>query len=398
MADDNDLNQAEFKRFSKQVNQLRREQASDRTKAVGTMTPDLMRKHLRSGQDLVLDYGKQGMRLTYTLADLQRLAREADARAKDFGGGGRGAPIPKLLAASRQIDIDRANNRVSDGTGISRSNLFAIRGDTLHFRVTASESSKDQYHQVRIRIEGWDQAITSLKPYAMTAKEIATTGRVSFDCDCGRHQFWYRYIATIGGFALKPVELALPKIRNPKLDGACCKHTLKSLISLRSGIGMMVLAKELERQSSAVAFGGDPKKSSRYLKKEELQKAARTRQKIADKDDAEKAWKDFQRVQKAFARKQKEPSAKKAQETLRAKTMEKLKTLSMEKRAAEHVAKTEIAARRKLETDMKTQWVGTLKTIAATGVPLAGMIDNLAANTGADKAMLLQIAKDEGLI
>lgn len=44
----------------------------------------------------------------------------------------------------------------------------------------------------------------------------------------------FRYLATIGGFALDPYEEAFPKIRNPKLIGVCCKHMVKTIGIMQS--------------------------------------------------------------------------------------------------------------------------------------------------------------------
>lgn len=51
-------------------------------------------------------------------------------------------------------------------------------------------------------------------------------GAVRFDCDCGRHRFWYRYIASVGSFAYGKAETGFPKIRNPNLKGLACKHVI----------------------------------------------------------------------------------------------------------------------------------------------------------------------------
>jgi len=388
--------QDDFKRFSRQFKAVRSAKSEKRTQAVGTLTPTLLRKHLKSGKDLVLDYGRQGLTVQYSLQDLQKFAKEADAAAKKFGKDTKGVPALQLVSASQSIDLARANNRVKDGSGIRTAVLYAVRGDETHFRVNASDRSEHRHHQVRIRLEEWNSAVTGIEAPLPAARRVAK-GRISFDCDCGRHQYWYRYIATIGGFALRPFEHAFPKIRNPKLRGACCKHVLKCISMLQSPSVQGILAKKLEEQSAAVSFTGDPKRVAKYLKKDEVKKTERARKQF-EEQEAQKEWQLYKKAQEAFARKASSKATKDAQERLR-EANKKAMRAKMERAVAEKVAKREIEERRRLQTQVRNQWTGILKTLAATGAPLETMIDNLVKNTpGASKDDLMQIAKDEGLL
>lgn len=63
-----------------------------------------------------------------------------------------------------------------------------------------------------------------------------------------RHQYWYRYIATAGNFALAPPkEYAYPKIKNPKLRGVACKHVIHALTRLQSSSWQLSIARALQR-------------------------------------------------------------------------------------------------------------------------------------------------------
>lgn len=102
------------------------------------------------------------------------------------------------------IDIKRANNAVDDGSGIKRATPVSLRHNVINIRVEASDISVHQHHIVRIRFEEWDQMVDDIAEDDKSALKITKSlcaGRVSFDCDCGRHQYWYRYIATAGNFA-----------------------------------------------------------------------------------------------------------------------------------------------------------------------------------------------------
>lgn len=119
-----------------------------------------------------------------------------------------------------------------------------------------SRSQSDfTHHQVKVRQEEWDQQLRGLDAgsYQLSAKGAAT-GWISFNCNCGRHRFWYRYLFTIGGFGLDPEEHVFPKIRNPGLKGCCCKHVIKTLATLRMSSVHSRIAKEMENQGKKKGF------------------------------------------------------------------------------------------------------------------------------------------------
>lgn len=64
-------------------------------------------------------------------------------------------------------------------------------------------------------------------------------GHLSFDCDCERHRYFFRYIATIGGFNAGRDETGYPKIRNPGLKGVACKHVLRVMAELQSSAAIL---------------------------------------------------------------------------------------------------------------------------------------------------------------
>jgi hypothetical protein len=205
---------------------------------------------------------------------------------KEFEGrGAKGVPVKQLIAKTTPQDVKRANQQ------IRYARLYQTRGDLLKFQVPASgENGYNGSYQVRIRLDGWDAMMVSGKPWKTAAKEAAT-GRVSIDCQCGRHQFWYRYLAGVGGYAVTPPqEKDFPKIRNPSLKGACCKHVVRVLQTLQSPTVQGVLAGEMERQADAAGYG---KVASRYLTEAEHEKLKRARPRQADQKSAAAAYRDY---------------------------------------------------------------------------------------------------------
>ena len=336
-------------------------------------------------QQLVMSYGASDTR-KFTLAELNQMAKKIQV-VEDRFGNGRGIKVGDLLRTSLPVDKQRAKQ-------IRAAVPYKFAGNTIHFRVTASGETKGAppHYAVRVRIEDWDKAVRrgEGRNYFPAAME-AVTGHISFDCSCGRHQFWYRYLATIGGFALMPEEHVFPKIRNPHLRGACCKHMLKTVLTMQHPAFQTRLAQEMERQAKRANF---ETARGKYVEAEDAKKIEEHSSSIKTR----KAFREFMDAQAAFAAKMKTPAAQKALTDLQKRNAKKMEEILMKKSAAETVAKKEIARARQLEADMKRQWVGTLKTLKLTGAPLDKTIETLATNTGADKAMLLKIAKDEGLL
>ena len=71
-------------------------------------------------------------------------------------------------------------------------------------------------------------------PSVVDVKKAVIDGKINFDCDCGRHRYWYRYLATVGKYNFGIDENRYPSTRNPKLTGVACKHALRVMKHLMS--------------------------------------------------------------------------------------------------------------------------------------------------------------------
>jgi len=333
--------QAEFKRFESMLNKLYKAKAEDRRVGKGTLTPEVMRKHLASGAPLDILYGvnKYNGNKPFTRDDLISFGKETKKAKSRFGFNERGVTSKQLIKASRAIDIDRARSEIRAAT---LYRLFNSKdGMVLHFRVTAGPDSIDRYHQVKIRLDEWTDYVTSTKVFSKSTKNILA-GRISFECDCGRHQFWYRYVATIGGFAIKPLEYAYPKIKNPKLTGCCCKHVLKVLWALQGQVVAKVVQKEVEKHAQAVGFGDDKAVAGRFLKGDETDKleADSLQANGVDKSIASKAFGLFRAAKEGIKKKMADASVVKA-----------LKQLKGERSIFKEIASREKSLRQKTEKE-----------------------------------------------
>lgn len=229
----------------------------------------------------------------FGIEDLKAFDKARQKTAKKYGSS-KGARLDQLIAASAAVDVRRSNEE------IKTARLYKISGNMLFFNVTASGRTPNRsFYQVRVRLEEWMPELTASTRPALAAKKAAT-GRLSFDCACGRHQFWYRYLATAGGFAVAPYEKDFPKIRNPNLTGCCCKHALKVLQTLKSPTVHAVLAKEMEKQAESAGFAGDARQ--RFITQDQHDRLQKARPGTVSQNAAAQAYKRYQEAQKAFSR------------------------------------------------------------------------------------------------
>lgn len=178
-----------------------------------------------------------------TFNDLQVFrAAVQDLRKRHRGKAFRGGIKPKqVIDLSRLEDRERARQQIK--TAIPVSN----RGGVIHFQTNAGPDSDKTRHHVYVELLDYNAAVASPTPPDKIAKDIVN-GNIRFDCDCGRHTFWYRFIATIGGYNYGRAEDGFPRVRNPKLYGVACKHVLRVMALLTQSPTMRgYVAKMIER-------------------------------------------------------------------------------------------------------------------------------------------------------
>lgn len=247
--------------------------------------------------------GAKAKGVGFTKDDLVAFDKSRQRHLEKYDSKTAGITYPFLVKNSRQIDIKRANNQVNDDTGITRGTFYGIKGNIALINVKASGGSKHQHHRVKVRFEQWDELL-NMPPDSdyNKAVKLACAGRLSFDCDCGRHQYWYRYLATMGNYALSPPkEFAFPKIKNPELVGVACKHVLKAVTLLQSPAWHRILSKQMKAQAKRVGFGSDNR--MRYLSDDEKKAASKNRKTKTDQSAAIREYNKFTRSQKAMDKK-----------------------------------------------------------------------------------------------
>lgn len=164
--------------------------------------------------------------------------------ANKFAGG---ITPQDVINNSRPVDIERANKQIYLAT------VFKRQGNTVFFLTNSGPKSKVANHKVTVQLLGYPDLLLRTKPPKLSeVRDAVTQGKVRFDCDCGRHQFWYRYIATIGKYNYGIDENRYPSTRNPNLKGVACKHVLRVMKHVTSGL-MLNQIREYARQDIALA-------------------------------------------------------------------------------------------------------------------------------------------------
>jgi uncharacterized protein YlbG (UPF0298 family) len=161
---------------------------------------------------------------------IKEIMRVTTNYLKHFAGLGR-VTMSNILSKTQPIDIERSTKQLSaillryEDDGLF---IFTVKSSGLH-KVNEWGIHKSnkiaKSHQVNIWFDLSEKAIKKYK----TPHQIFSKTKIKFECSCGRHTYWYRYMATKGGWGLGIKEERFPRIRNPQLKGICCKHVVRAV-------------------------------------------------------------------------------------------------------------------------------------------------------------------------
>lgn len=199
-----------------------------------------------------------GVERAMTADDMAAFRRNMATAKANFKGDGITARQVIDLASARPLgyrnpangsDIKRAREEIKTGIAVSARNA------EVRFITNAGPDSKFSRHHVLVKFNAFAEASSRLmQAPANDAKACKTVARwllkqkLAFDCDCGRHRFFFRYVSTIGNFNAGRDELGYPKIRNPGLLGVACKHVLRVMSEIDGSVAVQnFLTRHLEK-------------------------------------------------------------------------------------------------------------------------------------------------------
>ena len=180
-------------------------------------------------------------------------------------------------------DLDKAKKQIRAAT------IVSAKSDLLRFMTNASQTSKKTSHFVNVKMSGWNEALLSLtgvnnndKSAIRKAAQWLRKQKVSFECDCERHRYFFRYVATVGGFSYGRQEFGFPKITNPQVKGVACMHVIRAMNELDSS---QLIQSFLERHIAAAHRSDNAKANTRITQKEADAMAAKRGRAIKTTDD-----------------------------------------------------------------------------------------------------------------
>ena len=206
--------------FTAESNRLRKAEAEQRAQAKTILDPLDVAGEYDAARLLQTTLG--GELRPITLDDLRQFAHNARKLGKRFKGG---ITAKGVIDASLQVDRDRANREIRTAV------VVKAHAGNLHFITNAGPDSDVVRHHVNVEFPAFKAYAASPQKPPLLAKAMLA-GPLRFECDCGRHRYWFRFLATKGGFNAGRAETGFPKIRNPKLVGVACKHALRAMLAV----------------------------------------------------------------------------------------------------------------------------------------------------------------------
>lgn len=208
-----------------------------------------------NAKDLTGEYDVYRL-LHTTLGGISRALTHDDLRAfqhnvrtvkSQFKAGIRARQVLDLSSGSSpagltKTDKQRANEEIHMAVPVS------AYGGKVRFMTNAGPNSDVKHHHVMVDFMSFSATVSAgLEDSKKTANKLRKEP-LKIECTCGKWRFWYRYIASIGGYNAGRAETGYPKIRNPGLKGVACKHILRVMAEVESSPSVMTfLAKLIEK-------------------------------------------------------------------------------------------------------------------------------------------------------
>lgn len=243
-----------------------RESRSEATKRGVILSPDDVKGDYDTNRALMTTLG--GVSRPMTPQDLVVFKKNVDMLQKTIKERYKGGLTPQqVVDLSLSIDRERANKEIHYALLFKHS----LEDGLYHFVTNASGKHSATRHHVHIKFSMWGACVASPKT-ALQMAQLLVKSHIKFDCDCGRHKYWYRYIATIGNYYVGRPETGYPDERNANLQGVACKHVLRTMNVLLQPSTITTLSKHIQLAREDIltkARSMTPKEMQKELKEQE---------------------------------------------------------------------------------------------------------------------------------
>jgi len=169
--------------------------------------------------------------------DIQRRHGQREGNVPVVGASG-GILAKQVINLSAPEDRQRATREIHTVIPVSK------QGGVVHITTNSGPGSDVARHHVKVQFLEYDKVLADGTTSLEAAKRMLA-GKLKFDCDCGRHTFWYRYIASIGNFNYGRPEDGFPRVRNPTMRGIACKHVIRVMATITAGATFNLFAKNM---------------------------------------------------------------------------------------------------------------------------------------------------------
>ena len=149
----------------------------------------------------------------------------------------KGVTVRRALGMSLDIDFERMRTELTATyiKGISNGMMtFTVKASGKHLqnRYGVPSDTVADRHDVNISFDMG--GIKKATEEGLTQKDVLLNTPIAFQCDCGRHTYWYRYTWTLMRASIGLQEKRFPRIRNKELKGILCKHGIRVMLLMQS--------------------------------------------------------------------------------------------------------------------------------------------------------------------
>lgn len=211
------------------LNRQRMQELESRRQARTILQPDEVAGRLSPARLLTTTLGGQVRPITPgDLREFKKAVAVLGDKARQ------GLTAKEALGLSRAVDIERAKAEIRYSLPVR------LMAGKVHLVTDSGPRSKVSRHHVNIEFVQYAAALARPGTSTQAAQWLLKDGALRFECDCDHFRYFLRFIATAGSWlpsASRP-EHGFPKLTNPTLDGACCKHLTRAMTDLQYSVGL----------------------------------------------------------------------------------------------------------------------------------------------------------------
>lgn len=231
------------------LNKLRQVELDSRRRAKTILQPGEVAGGLSAARLLTTTLGGQVRRITPAdLAAFSASVARLGAKARQ------GITAAEALSLSRPDDLKRARDEI-------RFSLASrLQAGRVQLVTNSGPTSEVNRHFISVEFVQFPAALTRPGTPMAAATWLVRETTLRFECDCKHFRFFLRYVATAGGWVAGRAEHGFPKLTNPTLDGACCKHLARALTDVAQSGGLRSrIAKMIEAERARIDRPGKAK-------------------------------------------------------------------------------------------------------------------------------------------